>query len=315
MLNLNDLRMFARVVETGGFTAASRLLNVPKQTLSKRIAELERATGVRLLQRTSRSFTVTDIGREVYAHASAIVIEAESAQAAIAGRLAEPTGLVRITASVPTAQHLLAELLPQIARDHPRLKIALEATDRFVDIVGEGYDIALRDHISPLPDSDLVQRSLGIEEFWLIASPLYLESAPGLDHPDDLRLHKGLDFGSGETRLTLHHRDGRRIECQLEPGFYSNESSTLVAAARQGLGVVRLPRSICSPSIHAGELVRVLSDWTAGSVQTTMLMPHRRGQLPSVRTVADRIASHLGKLLVPAQPPPSEQFVGPKHSP
>lgn len=300
MLNLNDLQMFARVVESGGFTAASRLLGIPKQTLSKRIAELERVTGVRLIQRSSRRFVVTDIGQEIYAHASAIVIEADTVLTVIAGRLAEPIGLVRITASVPTAQHLLADLLPQIALSYPRLRIALDASDRFVDIIGEGYDIALRDHVLPLPDSDLIQRTLGVDEFWLVASPHYLGPGGTPENPEDLRGHKGIDSGLGGTTLALRHLDGREVTCVLETCFHANESTTLVAAACAGLGIVRLPRSICLQPVAAGSLVRVLPDWTAGLVRTSLLMPHRRGQLPSVRTVADMIGRHFATVLMPA---------------
>jgi DNA-binding transcriptional LysR family regulator len=190
MLNLNDLQMFMQVIDHGGFTAASKVLGTPKQTLSKRVAELERRAGVRLIQRTSRSFTVTELGRELYRHAVAMVTEAGAAEDLIKGRLAEPSGLVRITAAIPTVQTQLAPLLPRIATAYPKIRIELHASDRFVDVVQEGYDIALRAHFVPLPDSDLVQRRLGTEYFWLVASPSYLKGRSPTD-PDDIA---GLDI-------------------------------------------------------------------------------------------------------------------------
>jgi DNA-binding transcriptional LysR family regulator len=298
VLNLNDLQLFAAVAEAGGFTAAARLLGVPKQTLSKRIAKLEQTAGVRLIQRTSRSFAITEVGREVLRHAAAMLIEAEAAEAVILGKLAEPSGLVRITASVPTSQHLLAAILPDIARAYPEVRIALEASDRFVDIVREGYDIAIRDHVTRLSDSELVQRNLGREDFWVVASPGHVTQAGMPNDPEDLTDWPAIDSGLGGTDWLLQHQDGRQAICHPAPVFFANESSTLLAAASANLGIVRLPSSICRTALKQSQLVRLLPEWTAGSVQTSMLLPHRRGQLPSVRGVADLIATHLARLLL-----------------
>src|SRR3990170_2884020 len=155
MLNLNDLLVFVRVVDHGGFAAASRALGIPKSTLSQRLSALEKAIGVRLVQRTSRSFVVTEIGRDFHRHAAAMLIEAEAAEHVVKGRLAEPSGTVRITASLPIAQFRLAPLLPRLAASYPKIRIMLHVTDRFVDIVQEGFDIAIRHHFAPLPDTDL----------------------------------------------------------------------------------------------------------------------------------------------------------------
>ncbi len=176
MRNLNHFIVFAHVVDHKGFAPAARALNVPKSTLSKRVAELEKTLGVRLINRTSRRFTVTEIGEDFYRHASAMLIEAEAAEAIVKGRLAEPSGTVRITASVPTAQMMLAGLLPPLALTYPKMRVMLHATDRFVDVVQEGFDIAVRDHFAPLPDSGMVQRRVATDAIWLVAAPAYLES-------------------------------------------------------------------------------------------------------------------------------------------
>ncbi|HEX8661058.1 MAG TPA: LysR family transcriptional regulator, partial [Brevundimonas sp.] len=130
VLNLNDLQAFVQVVDHGGFTAAGRALGVPKSTLSKRLSDLETAIGVRLVQRTSRSFAVTEIGRDFYRHAAAMLIEAEAAENVVKGRLAEPSGTVRITASLPIAQFRLASLLPRLAASFPKVRIMLDVSDR-----------------------------------------------------------------------------------------------------------------------------------------------------------------------------------------
>ncbi|TGG91713.1 LysR family transcriptional regulator [Natronospirillum operosum] len=293
-LNLNDLEVFVQVVDHGGFTAASRKLGVPKSTLSKRIKELEQQAGVRLIHRTSRSFTVTELGQSLYRHASAMLIEAEAAENVVFGRLAEPSGTVRVTASIPTAQHFLAPLLPEVAAAYPKIRVALHITDGFVDIVQEGIDIAIRDHMNPLPDSGLVQRRLCTDPFWLVASAAYLAQLGSIRQPSDLENAEGLFPAPGDTGWTLSNSGRETQTVTLPARYYANETTPLLEAAKAGLGITCLPSRLCSQAVTAGHLTRVLPDWTAGKITSTLLMPHRRGQLPSVRVVADLIIQQLG---------------------
>ncbi|MFK0273721.1 LysR substrate-binding domain-containing protein [Ensifer sp. NPDC090286] len=293
MRNLNDFIVFVHVVDHKGFAPAARALNVPKSTLSKRVAELEKTLGVRLINRTSRRFTVTEIGEDFYRHASAMLIEAEAAEAIVKGRLAEPSGTVRITASVPTAQMMLAGLLPPLAKTYPKMKVMLHATDRFVDVVQEGFDIAVRDHFAPLPDSGMVQRRVATDAILLVAAPAYLESSGHPREPSDLSHHDGLLASLSAEGWTMRNDAGVVVRVRPMPRFLADESNVLLEAAVSGLGITALPRKICRAAIEAGSLVRVLADWEAGSVTTTLLMPHRRGQLPSVRAVVDFIVAHL----------------------
>ncbi|WP_338763605.1 LysR substrate-binding domain-containing protein [Massilia sp. METH4] len=290
-LNLNDLHYFVRVIDHGGFAAASRRLGIPKSTLAKRVSELERMLDVRLIQRSSRRFTVTEVGQEFYRHAAAMVIEAEAAEDVVQGRLAEPSGIVRITASIPTAQTVLRAPLVQLARDYPRLRVSLHATDRFVDIVQEGFDIAVRDHFAPLPDSNLVQRRIATDPVFLVAAPAYLAARGVPAHPRDLDSHDGAMVSAAPWTLEAGH--GEHYEARPSPVLYADESTVLLDAAGAGLGIACLPRRLCIDALSAGSVVRVLDGWTAGHVTTTLLLPSRRGQLPSVRVVADRIASHV----------------------
>lgn len=296
MRNLNDFIVFVHVVDHKGFAPAARALNVPKSTLSKRVAELEKTLGVRLINRTSRRFTVTEIGEDFYRHASAMLIEAEAAEAIVKGRLAEPSGTVRITASVPTAQMMLAGLLPPLAKTYPKMKVMLHATDRFVDVVQEGFDIAVRDHFAPLPDSGMVQRRVATDAILLVAAPAYLERSGHPREPSDLSRHDGLLASLSTEGWTMRNDAGVVVRARPMPRFLADESNVLLEAAVSGLGITALPRKICRAAIEAGSLVRVLADWEAGSVTTTLLMPHRRGQLPSVRAVVDFIVAHLSTL-------------------
>ena len=287
MLNLNDLYLFVQIVDHQGFSSASRQLGIPKATLSKRVAALENNLGVRLIQRTSRRFTVTDIGNDFYRHAAAMIIEAEAAENVVRGRLAEPNGRVRISASVPTAQLLLVPHLSEIALRYPKLRIELEVTDRFVDIVQEGFDLVVRDHFAKLPDSELIQRQLCTEPICLIASEHYLARYGRPHSPHELANHHGLLTSAADTCWLLGNTAGERIKISPHPRFVSNETTTLLDAASKGLGIVCLPLSCCSKELSAQIVVRVLPEWNAGMVTTTLLMPHRRGLLPSVRAVAD----------------------------
>ncbi|MBB2840590.1 MULTISPECIES: LysR substrate-binding domain-containing protein [Rhizobium] len=295
MFNLNDLLVFVQVVDHGGFAAAGRALRLPKSTLSKRLSELERKIGVRLIQRTSRSFAVTEIGRDLYRHAAAMLIEAEAAEHVIKGRLAEPSGTVRITASLPIAQFRLAALLPRLAASYPKMRITLDVSDRFVDIVQEGFDIAIRNHFSPLPDNDLVQRRIDDDPTWLVASPDYIREKGVCSRPEEASELDGLMASPSESVWTLRNGDGTVAKITPMPRYVANETISLLEAAKAGLGVTCLPSSFCAQLIASGALVRILPEWTGGGVTTTLLMPHRRGQLPSVRMVADYLIAELSR--------------------
>ncbi|SPA50745.1 LysR substrate-binding domain-containing protein [Cupriavidus taiwanensis] len=295
MINLNDLRFFVVAVTHGGFAAAGRALGVPKSTVSKRVAELEQALQARLLYRSSRSFTLTDAGRDFYDHAQAALIEAEAAQEAVQRRVAEPSGTVRITAAVPTAQRYLAPHLPALARAYPRLHVQLEVSDRMVDLVQEGFDIAVRSHFAPLPDSGLVQRQLAVEDIVLVASPGYLAARGTPASPAQLSGHDGLLTGSAAGTWRLGGPQGARAEATPVPRMTVNESTVLLGAAVAGLGIVPLPHELCRAALAAGQLARVLPQWTAGSVTTTLLLPARRGQLPAVRATVDFLAQCLAR--------------------
>jgi DNA-binding transcriptional LysR family regulator len=287
MLNLNDLNFFAQAVDSGGFAAAARRLNCPKSTVSKRVAALEAALGTQLIHRTSRSFTLTEVGRDVYDHARAVMIEAEAAETVVHKRLAEPSGTVRMTTSVPTAQFQLAERLPILARQYPKLRIQLHVTDRFVDLMQDGFDIAVRSHFAPLPDSDLMQRRMGEEHITLVAAPSYLVERGEPATPEALSDHDGLMANMTMKVWRLRHANGRVVEVAPQPRLYADESVSLMKAAEAGLGIVCLPAMISAQAVREGRLVRLLPGWTAGAVMTTILTPHKRGQLPAVRAVID----------------------------
>lgn len=298
-MNLNDLALFVQAVESGGFAPASSRFGVPKSTLSKRVAALEASLKVRLLERNSRSFRLTEIGQGFYQHARGALIEVESAEQLVHQRLAEPSGTVRLTASVPVVQFQLAPHFPAMARTWPRLLLDVRASDRLVDIVLEGFDIAVRSHFAALPDSGLVQRTLAIEQVVLVVGEAYLRDNGVPMKPSDLATHSALLTVPEAPRWMLSSEEGETHTVQPRVRMFADESVTLLHAATAGLGIACLPESICSHHLGRGELVRVLPGWTAGIVTTTALVPHRRSLLPSVRAVLDFLADRLRAPVVP----------------
>ena len=295
MLNLNDLRMFVKAVESGGFAAAARLLGSPKSTVSKRVAQLETSLGARLIHRTARSFTLSDVGREFYEHARAAVNEAAAAEEVVRRRIVEPSGHVKITASVPIAQFYLSPRLPALLAALPKVEVQIHVSDRFVDLVHEGFDIAVRSHSAPLPDSGLVQRRLSVEQTTLVASPAYIDEHGMPRTPQDLAAHRGIHGSLTAREWNLRNKHtGESAVAIPHASLRVDEAGMLLRAARSGLGVAPLPQSFVREDLETGALLPILPDWFESTITTTILVPHRRGQLPAVRAVIEYLADASG---------------------
>jgi DNA-binding transcriptional LysR family regulator len=302
MLDLNDFFYFVQIVDRGGFTAAGRTLRVPKSTLSQRIQQLEGSLGVRLLNRTSRRFGMTDAGEDFYRHAVAMLREAEQAETVVRQRLAEPSGTVRCTAGVATMQFAMSDIIADFLTQHPKVNVVAHAADRTVDIIGENYDIAIRAHSDPLPDSNLVQRTLTPAPWFLFAGTDYL-AAHGMPRtPQDLQAHPSLFMmrtGVAPVWRLRHARQAKNeIVMPLAPRLLGDEMVGLQRAAIKGLGVVALPGYVCRAAVRSGALQRVLPDWLAGDSTITALIPYRQGLLPSVRAFLDHLAAEFPKAVL-----------------
>jgi DNA-binding transcriptional LysR family regulator len=298
VLDLNDFFYFVRVVDRGGFTAAGRTLRMPKSTLSHRILKLESNLGVRLLNRTSRRFAVTDAGEEFYRHAAAMLREAEQAETAIRHRLNEPTGAVRCTAAVATMQFAMRDIVADFLVRYPNVRVVAHATDQNVDIVGENYDVAIRAHTDPLPDSTLVQRTLTPAPWFLFAGSAYLDANDAPQTPKDLRSHPSLFMmRTGVAHVWRLRRSGaaKEVLIPLTPRLLSDDMLGLKRAAIAGLGIVALPGYVCRDEVRSGSLRRVLPSWLAGDSTITALIPYRQGLLPSVRVFMDHLAAEFPK--------------------
>ncbi len=302
MLDLNDFFYFVQVVDRSGFTAAGRMLRIPKSTLSHRIQRLETELGVRLLNRTSRRFAMTDAGEEFYRHAVMMLHDAELAESAIRHRLTEPTGTVRCTAATATMQFAMCNIMADFLLRYPKVNVVAHATDRNVDIVGENYDVAIRAHSDPLPDSTLVQRALTPAPWLLFAGSAYLDANEAPNTPEDLRNHPSLFMMRTEVapvwRLRRSGKAEDEVVMSLTPRLLCDDMIALKQAAIAGLGIVALPGYICREDVRLGALRQVLPAWLAGDSTITALIPYRRGLLPSVRVFIDHLSAELPKIVL-----------------
>jgi DNA-binding transcriptional LysR family regulator len=301
ILDLNDFFYFVQVVDRGGFTAAGRTLHVPKSTLSHRVQQLEAELGVRLLNRTSRRFGMTDAGDEFYRHAVAMLQQAEQAETAIRHRLTAPIGTVRFTAGLATTQFAMRDIIADFLVRFPKVNVVGHATDQTVDIVGENFDVAIRAHSAPLPDSTLVQRTLAPAPWFLFAGAAYLDANEELATPQDLAKHPSLFMmrtGVSPAWRLRHGSEGKsEVVMPLTPRLLSDDMVGLKQAAIAGLGIVALPGYICRDEIRSGQLRRVLPNWLAGDSTFTALIPYRQGLLPSVRAFIDHLVAEFPKVV------------------
>lgn len=299
MQDLNDLYYFAMVVEHGGFAAAERALGIPKSRLSRRIAQLETDLGVRLLQRSTRRFAVTDVGQSVYRHAQSMLEEAQAAREVVDRLSAEPRGLIRVSVPVSIAQQQISRILPGFLATYPQVRVQLHVSNRRVDVINEGFDVALRVRSQLTDDGSLVMRSFGNIQGLLVASPAYLAKHGRPQTPDDLHKHISLSMSEeeGKQRWELHGPDGEVVRIDLQPRIMAGDFPVLSEMAVRGLGIALLPETVCADFVRTGALEVVLPDWNLPEGICHAVFPSRRGLLPAVRVFIDYLAEHLPPLL------------------
>lgn len=298
MQDLNDLYYFVQVVDHGGFAPASRAIGVPKSKLSRRVAELESRLGVRLIQRSTRSLAITDLGRAYYAHCAAMLVEASAAQEIIDRSVAEPRGMVRMSCPPTIVNFMVGDLLADFMVKHPQVRVELEASGRRVDVVREGFDLAVRVRFPPIEDSDLSQRTLSRSPQRLMVAPSLLEKQGRPTVPGDLNGLPSLDWEQPDAIHTwcLDGPEGARTRIDHQPRLITDDLGTLRRAALAGLGITQLPLLVGGADIAAGRLVEVLPGWAPRHGVVQVVFPSRRGLLPAVRALIDFLAARFAAL-------------------
>jgi DNA-binding transcriptional LysR family regulator len=292
---LEGFYYFTQVVDKGGFAKAARALGIPKSRLSRHVAALEARLGVRLVNRSTRRFVVTDVGHEVHRHATAMLAEADAALDVVEFARAEPSGTLRASCPVALAQASLAPLLPAFLESYPAIRLELRVSNRRVDVLAESIDVALRVRTTPSGEDGLVMRTFREVDEFLVAAPAYLGAAKQLADPADLKQHTTLDYAGEFDRRPweLLGPQGESLAVEHQPRIVCHDFVVLRAAVLAGLGVARLPESFVRADLKSGALVRVLPRWRSPQGIVHVVFPTRRGMLPAVRAFIDFLAERL----------------------
>jgi DNA-binding transcriptional LysR family regulator len=298
LIDLNDMRLFARVVEAGSFSAAARGLGMPKSTVSRRVARLEQALDTRLLQRTTRSLHMTEPGTAFYERCARVVAEAEEAERSLSMDRDVPQGLLRVTAPVEVGNAVLGALVAEYLQRYPRVSLRLELSNQMVDLVEEGFDLAIR--AGWLPDSSMVARRVGDSRLLVCASPAYLAGHPAPQTPEELGEHACSSYaGLGDAGNSFEFEPvgggpGERQRLRLQGRFSASSFGPLVDAAIAGLGVVVVPESLCRSALADGRLQALLPDWRLlPELGIYAVYPSPRHRTPKVRSFIDFIGGRL----------------------
>jgi DNA-binding transcriptional LysR family regulator len=294
MQDLERMVIFARVVETRSFSEAARRMNLSKSLVSKRITQLERSEGARLLNRTTRAMSLTEAGAVFYEHCARIVEELEAAKSAVSHLHAEPRGLLRVSASVAFGTMHIAPALADFLPAHPDLQIDMEIKDRFVDLADERFDVAIR--IAREPSQNLVARRLATVKRKVCATPGYFERHGVPETPQDLEGHNCLTYTSFDPEGPWRFKgpDGRMISVTASGNLRLNDDEALSEAVLKGLGIALLPTFIVGRDLQAGRLRSVLPDYVPAERHIFAVYLPTRHVSAKVRAFIDFLLERFG---------------------
>ncbi len=295
MDRFSALRSFAKVVELGSFARAATRLDVSTSAVSRAVAELEAQLEVRLLNRTTRRLSLTEAGQAFYERSVQLLADLEEAEASVRAATVEPRGTLRITCGVTFGVRYLAPAIAEFVVRHPKLTLDLDLSDRAVDLVEEGFDLAIR--IGAIGQQALVSRRIGTTELVCCASPAYLARHPAPSTPQDLEQHDCLAYtcAAAPGPWTFESRDCGRLTPRITARHRANNGRMLAALAVAGLGVALQPDFIVAPEIRAGRLTRLLRDFQSPRASIAAVYPSRRHLSAKVRVFVDFLAARFAK--------------------
>ena len=293
MADLNDMMVFSKVVELGSFTLAAEAIGLPKSNVSRKVTRLENALGVRLLERSTRSLHLTEIGEVYLQHCLRIKEELEDAHQSIESLTDDITGTIKIGASIGVGQHLLTPILAEFKASFSQVKLALDFTNRRVDIIEEGFDIVIR--VGESPDSNMISKKLNSVAMHLYASKHYLAAINSFDNDikciEDLAQHPCLHMDAVEPRARWQLFDGEREQyVNIQPDITANDFYTLASLAEHGLGIALLPDYLAEGN---GTLAKVLPHCVGRHVNLYAIYPSRKGVTPKLRVFIDFLTSKM----------------------
>jgi DNA-binding transcriptional LysR family regulator len=299
MLDLNDLRLFVQVVDSGGIARAAQALGMTPSSVSRRLAALEHRLELRLVERNAKNFSVTESGREIYRHCLDLAASARAAEDRVEQHAREPSGRVRLSSSIAFGQVVLPELLARFVERFPNVRVSVEVANRPNDSINAGFDVLLRAHTWDLNDSALVQRRVCVVPMLLVAPPVYLDRVGRPKTPDDLGRVELLAFGFADQDIVWELAcDGEpTAQVPVQPRALIGDMVALRSLLLRVGGVAQLPDYLVRADLAEGRLERVLPSWSARDSIATILLPARRGIAPGARALADFIAADLPEAL------------------
>lgn len=286
-MDLETTRIFVKVIQNGSFTKAAALLKLPKSTVSKAISRLESETGTKLLLRTTRSLTLTAAGRAFYDSCLGPINILEDARKSLHGSDSILSGTVKITAPEDLGAHVISLAVGELTKKNPALNFELLYTDRIVDLVKDGFDIAVR--IGSLGQSNFKMRRLGEVRLILVASAEYLKTAGKLKSPEDLLEHSCLTISmssyASKWRLRSNKKESATIA--IHPRISSNQMTGLIRMAVKGAGIALVPSYLCRKEIESKELVHVLPNWESPGLPVSMVSPLASASSARLKVASD----------------------------
>ncbi len=287
---LDGVAVFVAVINSGSFTAAAEMLARSTSYISKQITRLEKRLGSRLLNRTTRTISLTDAGRAYFERCSQIVIDAENAERSINQLQESPRGLLRVNAPVSFGSMYILDHLPEFMQLYPEVKLEVEFNDRLIDVVGEGFDVVIR--VGETRDSNLVARKFTSTRSVTVASPEYLKRRGRPQHAEDLLQHETISYSLLSSPAVWEYvKDGKRYNINTDPRVMCNSAEIEVVMALQGIGITRLPLFACEQEVANGDLQIILEDYEQPERGVYAVYPHRQYLTAKVRAFVDFIVA------------------------
>ena len=311
MDRLASMAVFVRAADLGSFTAAAAALGMSSQMVGKHVGFLEARLGAQLLRRTTRQQSLTEVGRSFHERCRTILSETEAAEALVSDLSTTPRGRLRVNAPVTFGACRMAPLVARYLKAYPDVEAELTLSDRFVDVVDEGYDAVIR--VGPIKDTTLAMRELAPYTLVACASPAYLAANGAPDTPDDLARHQCLVFvnWSGLPYAEWRFTKATRVHAvQARSRFQINDGRALLAAALDGHGIILQPEVVVGADLGAGRLARVLPAYASPSQPMSLLFSARRQQTPKLRSFIDCVVEAFGRAGSPSRSAPSAAAPG-----
>ncbi|MFS4459709.1 LysR substrate-binding domain-containing protein [Bdellovibrio sp. HCB2-146] len=292
-MNLDGIDVFVKVVQAGSFTVAARQLGMPVTTVSGKVAALEKRLGITLIHRTTRKLNVTESGEAFYKRCVRALAEVEAGEKELTNARSEPEGVLRLTATADVARVLLAPIITDYLKAYPKVRVEIIATNRLVDLIGEGVDLGFR--FGSLKDSTMIARKFISTGASLWASAAYIKKKGAPRHPRELSKHAGVSYSSMAFDKIRLQREGEEIEVPFQGRLLVDDMEVIKTFVMQGQGIGLIPDFLCEDESQMGKLVKVLPQWGWGSFQLSFVYPAQRFIAPKVQAFIESALNHLRK--------------------